>query len=432
MSSAWLVVARREYTEGARSKWFVVTCVLGPVFFIALIGFSAWAQFRGGGKAARLALVDETHEAIGKDVAHELEAGRPGDRQRFRVEVTPGGADRAALTKRIDAGELDGYLVLPADVATGGLAVYRGTNASSTVDMAILEHSLRTAIIHARAHGLGLDATQTSALLAPVPFDARQASSGGGGGGGVAGGDEVSGEAAFFVAYVVSLLLYMGILLYGVTVMRSVVLEKSSRVMEVVVSCARPWDLMLGKVLGIGMLGLTQLGLWIALGAVGSAFKGPLLAHFLGPSAASIVMPGIGAGQLAVVVVFFLGGYFLYSAIFAAVGAANDSERDAQQAQMPVMMVLIVASMCFPIISGAPRDPLAVVLTTIPFFSPVLMPMRVLLTPVPVWQLALSLVSLLATIALALWGAARIFRVGILMYGKRSTLRELGRWVREG
>ena len=423
MSSAWFVVARREYTEGARSKWFIVTCVLGPVFFIALIGFSAWAQLRGGGKAARLALVDETHEAIGQEVAAELEAGKLGDRQRFRVEVAPTGADRAALTKRIDAGELDGYLVLPADVASGGLAIYRGTNASSTVDMAILEHSLRTAIVHARAHGLGLDAAQTSALLAPVAFDARQAS---------AGGEEVTGEAAFIVAYIISFLLYMGILLYGVTVMRSVVLEKSSRVMEVVVSCARPWDLMLGKVVGIGMLGLTQLGLWTALAAVASAFKGPLLAHFLGPGAAAIAMPSIGAGQLAWVVVFFLGGYFLYSAIFAAVGAANDSERDAQQAQMPVMMVLIVASMCFPIISGAPRDPLAVVLTTIPFFSPVLMPMRVLLTPVPAWQLALSLVSLLGTIALALWCAARIFRVGILMYGKRSTLRELGRWVREG
>jgi ABC-2 type transport system permease protein len=400
-----------------------VTCVLGPVFFVALIGFSAWAQLRGGGKVARVVLIDETREAIGRDVAAELEAGKLGERQRFRIEVAPSLADRSALTKRIDAGELDGYLVLPADAAAGGLVVYRGTNASSTVDMSILEHSLRTAIVHARARGLGLDATQTSALLAPVAFDARQAT---------AGGEEVTGEAAFFVAYIISLLLYMGILLYGVTVMRAVVLEKSSRVMEVVVSCARPWDLMFGKVLGIGMLGLTQLGLWTALAAVLAAFKGPILTRLLGPGAASIAIPGVGAGQLVCIVVFFLGGYFLYSAIFAAVGAANDSERDAQQAQMPIMMVLIVASMCFPIISGAPRDPLAVVLTTIPFFSPVLMPMRVLLTPVPAWQLALSFVSLLGTIALALWAAARIFRVGILMYGKRSTLRELARWVREG
>ncbi len=423
MHSAWFVVARREYAEGVRSKLFLLTCMLGPVFFAAIIGFSVWAQLRGGGKAARLVLVDETLEAIGKDVAAELEAGKLGESQRFVVELAPPDADRSAFAKRIDAGALDGYLVLPADIATGGLAVYRGTNASSNVDMAILEHSLRTAIVHVRARTLGLSATQANALLAPVAFDARQPSAGGG---------EVTGGAAFAVAYVISFLLYMSILLYGVTVMRSVVLEKSSRVMEVVVSCARPWDLMLGKVLGNGMLGLTQLGVWTGLAIVVSLFKGPILARMVGAGAGSIVVPSIGGGQLACIVAFFLGGYFLYSSIFAAIGAANDSERDAQQAQMPVMMVLIGASMCFPIISGAPRDPLAVVLTTVPFFSPVLMPMRVLITPVPAWEIALSLVTLLVTIALALWCAARIFRVGILMYGKRSTLRELLRWVREG
>ncbi|HEY4015195.1 MAG TPA: ABC transporter permease [Polyangiaceae bacterium] len=423
MPSAWLVVARREYSEGIRSKLFLLTCVLGPVFLAAIIGFSVWAQLRGGGKVARLVLVDETQEAIGKDVAAELEAGKLGESQRFVVELAPAGADRSGLARRIEAGSLDGYLVLPDDVSAGGLAVYRGTNASSNVDMAILEHSLRTAIVHVRARALGLTAAQATALLAPVSFEARQPSADGG---------EVTGGAAFAVAYVISFLLYMSILLYGVTVMRSVVLEKSSRVMEVIVSCARPWDLMLGKVVGNGMLGLTQLGVWTGLAVVVSAFKAPILARFAGAGAASIVVPSIGAGQLACIVAFFLGGYFLYSSIFAAIGAANDSERDAQQAQMPVMMVLIVASMCFPIISGAPRDPLAVVLTTIPFFSPVLMPMRILITPVPAWEIALSLVTLLATIAVALWCAARIFRVGILMYGKRSTLGELVRWVRQG
>jgi ABC-2 type transport system permease protein len=320
MSRPWLVVARREYGEGIRSRLFLLTCLLGPLFFAAIIGFSVWAQLRGGGKAARLALVDETRESIGRDVAAELEAGKLGEAQRFVVEVAPATEDRAALAKRIDAGQLDGYLVLPADVATGGLAVYRGTNASSSVDMAILEHSLRTAIIHLRARTLGLSAQQTSAMLAPVAFDARQPSAAGG---------EATGEAAFAVAYIVSFLLYMSILLYGVTVMRSVVLEKSSRVMEVVVSCARPWDLMLGKVLGNGMLGLTQLGVWASLAVGLVVFKTPLLARFAGPAAASIALPTIGLGQLACVVVFFLGGYFLYSSIFAAVGAANESERDA-------------------------------------------------------------------------------------------------------
>jgi len=420
--SPWLVVARREYAEGVRSKWFAFMCLLGPVFFAAIIGFTVWAQLRGAGKTARLVLVDGTREAIGAQVAAKLEAGKLGEGQRFVVEIARSPADEGALTRRIDAGELDGYLVLPADATAGGLVVYRGTNASSNIDMAILEHSLRAAIVDVRAHALGLSDAQTTALLAPVSFDARQPA---------ANGKEVTGGAAFAVAYVVSLLLYIGILLYGVTVMRAVILEKSSRVMEVVVSCARPWDLMLGKVAGIGLLGLTQLGVWIAIGALASTFKGPILARFAGADAASIVLPSVGVGQILCIVIFFLGGYFLYSSIFAAVGAANDSERDAQQAQMPVMMVLVVATLCFPIVSGAPRDPVAVVLTTVPFFSPVLMPMRLLLTPVPAWQMGLSLATLLGTIALSLWCAARIFRVGILMYGKRSTLRELVRWVKQ-
>ena len=424
MRRAWFVVARREYMEGARSKWFVFTCLLAPVLFVALLGFTAWAQLRGGGKTARLVLIDETREAIGNDVAAALEAGQLGDGQRFAVDLAPPATDRGALARRVEVGELDGYLVLPADVvARGGRVVYRGANASSNIDMAILEHSLRTAIVASRARALGLSPAQATALLAPVPFETRQAT---------VAGAEVNAGAAFALAYVVSFLLYIGIVLYGVTVMRSVLVEKSSRVMEVVVACARPWDLMLGKVLGIGMLGITQLAVWMALAAVASTFQGLLLAHFGGTDAASLALPSVGAGLLVIIVLFFLGGYFLYAAIFAAVGAANESERDAQQAQMPVMMVLTAASVCFPVISGAPRDSLAVVLTTLPFSSPVLMPMRLLLTPVPAWQVALSLALLLGAIVLALWCAARIFRVGILMYGKRSTLRELLRWVREG
>src|SRR5580698_6511252 len=230
----WVVVARREYAEGARSKWFVFMCLLGPVLFGAIIGFSVWAQLRGAGKTARLVLVDGTREEIGAQIAAKLEAGKLGEGQRFTVELARSPTDDGALTRRIDAGDLDGYLVLPADATAGGLVVYRGTNASSNIDMAILEHSLRTAIVDVRAHVLGLSDAQTTALLAPVSFDARQPT---------ANGREVNGGAAFAVAYVVSLLLYIGILLYGVTVMRSVILEKSSRVMEVVVSCARPWDL---------------------------------------------------------------------------------------------------------------------------------------------------------------------------------------------
>jgi ABC-2 type transport system permease protein len=421
---AWAVVARREYEEGARSRWFLLSCVLGPLFFVALIAFSAWAAVRGAGKVARLVLVDETTEGAGADIARKLSTPRtPGDRARFTVEVAPADADRAALARRVDAGDLDGYLVLPADVATGGRVVYRGTNASSTIDMAVLERSLQVAVVEVRAKGLGLADGQAKALLAPVPFEARQTTD---------TGEGASGLAAYAVAYIASFLLYFATLMYGVNVMRSVVLEKSSRVMEIVVACARPWDLMFGKVLGVGLLGLTQMALWATFGAVLARFKGEILSGVGGAAAAGVVLPNVGAGQLACLVFYFLGGYFLFSSVFAAIGAANESERDAQQAQMPVVMLLTTSTLCFPLVAAAPRDALAATLSILPVTSPVLMPMRVMLTPVPAWQLALSAALLLASIAFALWAAGRIFRVGILMYGKRTSLRELVRWVRAG
>jgi ABC-2 type transport system permease protein len=289
--------------------------------------------------------------------------------------------------------------------------------------MAILERSVQVAVVDVRARGLGLAEPQTKELLMPVPFEARQATD---------DGEGATGIAAYLVAYVASFLLFFATLVYGVNVMRSVVQEKSSRVMEVVVACASPWDLMLGKVLGVGLLGLTQMAIWLAFGATISHFKGAILSSVGGAAAAGVSLPEIGAGQIACLVFYFLAGYFLFSSIFAAIGAANESERDAQQAQMPVVMLLTVSTLCFPMVAAAPRDPLAVTLSIVPFTSPILMPMRAMLTPVPAWQLALSVVLLLAAIAGALWAAARIFRVGILMYGKRTSLRELIHWVRTG
>jgi ABC-2 type transport system permease protein len=419
VAPAWSIVARREYAEGVRSRWFVVVTLLGPVLFGGLIVFSILLQLRGSGKPVRVALVDESVPSIGSVVADALTAVHPGGASRFTVErVTPPASDRAALDARVARAEIDGYLVLPRDVVTTGRAAYVGTDASSQVDMARLQSRLETAVVDARARALGLEPTQTQALLAHVDLDTRQAN-----------GKGASGDAAFFAAYGAAITLYMTILLYGVAVMRSVIQEKTSRVLEIVVSCASPWDLMVGKVLGVGAVGLTQLGCWFAGGAAIVAARVPLAASVGMAGAASVPLPSIGPGDLAVVVVYFLGGYVLYSTVFAAVGAANNNERDAQQAQMPITFLLVGAFLCFPAITSAPRDAAAVALTMVPFFSPVLMPMRCMLTPVPAWQLGASLAILAATIAGTTWAASRIYRVGILMYGKKPGLGELLRWI---
>jgi ABC-2 type transport system permease protein len=419
MAGAWSIVARREYAEGVRSRWFVLSTILGPVLLGGLIIMSVALQLRGSGKALRIALVDQGTHDLGAVVLATLEETSPGEPSRF-VVMPLGSAPTAELDARVASGEMDGYLVLPPDLATSGHASYVGTDASSQVDMARLSSRVQKAVIRSRAQALGLKPADTQSLLARVELDTRQA-----------GGGEASGNAAFGLAYGAAILLYMTILLYGITVMRSVIQEKTSRVLEVIVACASPWDLMVGKLIGVGAVGLTQMGCWLAAAGLLTSFRGPLLARFGMAGADAIALPTVGAGPIAVVVFYFLGGYALYSAIYAAVGAVNNSERDAQQAQMPITFLLVGAFMCFPVITSAPRDAAAVALSMVPFFSPVLMPMRCFLTPVPAWQLGTSVALLLGTVVATTWLASRIYRVGILMYGKKPSVGELMKWVRE-
>jgi ABC-2 type transport system permease protein len=419
---AWFIIARTEYLEGARTRWFLISTVLGPIFMLGVVLFPAWLQSRGAGKTLHVALVDQSTDQIGAQVKASLEQAPPGRSARFAVDVPTGvDAESGALQERVDAGSLDGYLVLPPDASTGGRIVYRGTDASPGADMENLDRALEQAVHEARARSLHLSDDQFAQLTAPVDFEPEQATG---------AGQNASGGAAFAVAYFVAFMLYMGILLYGINVMRAVIQEKVNRVVEVVVACTTPLHLMLGKVLGAGALGLTQMAIWVGAGVVVSSNSGAILAHLGVHGASSIVLPSLSPAILVVIGAYFFGGYFLYSSIFAAIGAANNSDREAQQAQMPVTMMMVVAFLCFPVITSAPRDAAAVGLTMVPFLSPVLMPMRYLLSPVPAWQLALSLALLAGSVALAVWLASRIYRVGILMFGKRPTLGEIARWIR--
>ncbi len=415
----WSIVARREYTEGVRSRWFVLSTILGPLLLGGLMVMSITLQLRGSGKAVRVAIADQGTQGLGAMVRAMLEEDAPGEPAHF-VVMPLGSPSTPELDARVASGEIDGYLVLPADLAASGHASYVGTDASSQIDMARLSSRVQKAVFRARAQALGLQPQDARTLLAHVEVDTRQAN-----------GEGASGGAAFGLAYGAAILLYMTILLYGINVMRSVLQEKTSRVLEVVVACASPWNLMVGKLVGVGAVGLTQLGCWLAAGGLLVSFRGPLLARFGMAGADAIAIPAVGALPVAIVVFYFLGGYALYSAIYAAVGAVNNSERDAQQAQMPITFLLVGAFMCFPVITSAPRDAGAVALSLVPFFSPVLMPMRCFLVPVPAWQLGASVGLLLVAIVATTWVASRIYRVGILMYGKKPSVGELLRWVRE-
>ena len=272
----------------------------------------------------------------------------------------------------------------------------------------------------ARGQDAGIPSETLTTLLAPPIFASEHTN----------GETEgASGFASFVIAYMLAFILYMVITLYGFNVMRSVVKEKTSRVMELMVATVKPRSLMAGKILGVGAAGLVQVAIWLAMGAITLAYRAQILGWF-GASGQGPGLPPIALGEIAIVIVYFVLGFFFYASMYAAVGAMVSSEQDTQQAQMPITMVLVAGVLCLQLISNDPRGSTASIMTMVPFWSPLLMPMRYVLggaTPVDV---AISVTILIVSTVLIARAAAKIYRMGVLMYGKRPSLPELLRWLR--
>lgn len=260
-----------------------------------------------------------------------------------------------------------------------------------------------------------------------------------------------SSAIASGLSYGMGFMMYIVIFVFGSMVMRSVMEEKINRIVEVMISSVKPFQLMLGKILGVGLVGLTQLAIWmiiipIIVTVAGIALGGPSPSPEMAqtteaiqkmqqenPEVMQVFLKELGAINWALIlpvfVVFFLGGYFIYSALFAAVGSAvGDDLGDSQQLMMPLTIPVILAMVMIPAVFTNPNGPLAVFGSMFPLFSPIIMPARLPFEP-PIWQIILSIVFLVAGVVFFTWLAARIYRVGILMYGKKVTFKELGKWM---
>jgi ABC-2 type transport system permease protein len=231
------------------------------------------------------------------------------------------------------------------------------------------------------------------------------------------------------------MLLYIALILYGTQVMGSVIEEKTSRVVEVLVSSLKPFHLLAGKVVGVGAVGLLQLGIWLGFGKV-MLDRRVELAQLMGQgneaatTLSPLSFPDVPAATLVLLLTYFVLGYFLYAAMYAAVGAMANTEAEARQAQVPVTLLLVIPIVMLIGILNDPGGSLALTLSTVPFTSPIVMPVRWAAAPVPLQQVAWSIAILAATVVAITWVAGRIYRVGILMYGKKPGIRELVRWVR--
>jgi len=415
----WAVI-RREFVERIRSKWFWISALLGPVFFGAMIVVPV--LFAGAGGTRRIAVVDGTTGAFGARVVAGLRGGKI-----FRATRVPAGVGVVdSLTQLVGAKQLDGFLIVTDAVVETGTAEYRASNVSSFRDVAELQEVLARVAVAARLERQGVDPAVVGRAQLRISLDTKKIS-----------GSRTTGESAaqsFALAYVMGVVLFLVITIYGVNVMSSVVEEKTTRIVEVLVSSLRPFQLMIGKVLGVGAVSIFQFVLW-GLGAkLLLSQRQALLAGMGGAEEARQVfqMPHLSAATLGVFLGYFLGGFFLYSAMYAAVGAMSSNEQEARQAQQPVMFLLMIAYVSMFGLTNNPESTYAVTLSLIPFTAPIAMPVRWAASTVPAAELVGSLGLLVAGIVAVTWVAARIYRVGILMTGKRPNVRELVRWVRAG
>ncbi|MDQ6633524.1 MAG: ABC transporter permease [Gemmatimonadota bacterium] len=423
-----LVVFKREYLERVRSKWFLIGTLLGPVFFamITVVPILISSKTKASTDLANVTIIDATSSGMGERVAAAL-------RERFPLSPAPGvrsvdaasvprEEDRAALA--VQNKETRGYLVLDSNTVAGRSARYAGRNAGSLGDVEQISGIVRQQVLAQRLQSEGIDARRVAALTG-TRLDVRTEKIGD------HGKEKGSGLGTALFGYVIALLLYMMIVLYGQTVLRGTMEEKTTRVAEVVVSSVSTDTLLAGKILGIGLVAVTQVLSWVALSIALMVYGAPLLAKYLGTAGAmASAIPSISMPTLGALLCFFVLGFIFYAALFAAIGAMVSSQEDVQQASMPVMLLLISSVIFMTPIMTNPGSALARTMSLLPFSAPILMPLRMTLIPVPWYEVAASLAGVALACLAAIWVSARIYRVGLLMYGKKPSFAELARWVR--
>jgi len=421
----------REYLERVRTKAFLITTLLTPLIFAVILGLPILLATRGSNQIQKVAVaqaagqtsivpllrgrLERRPQAPRPDLQRNTGVSIPGfEFQPVEVAVGHESETRERLISEIRAGRLDGCVWLEGDPTAGGRIEYNGRNVTDMIALRTLEQAVSSAVVQLRLVSRGVPADDVERLVKPVQMRTVRVSD--------KGVREERG-ITFIISFFFLMVLYMTLMLYGVAVMRSVIEEKTSRVFEVLLSSVKPMELLAGKILGVAAVGLTQYAVWILMALVaGGGMIGSLRTQM-----GEISVP---ASLLFYFALFFLLGYLLYSTMFAALGAVVNSEQEAQQLQMTVMWFLIIPMLVAQLVIRAPNSTAAVVLSLIPFFTPMLMFLRINLITPPAWQVALSIALLLATNLAVLWLSARIYRVGILMYGKRPTLPELVRWVR--
>jgi ABC-2 type transport system permease protein len=437
-----LTVAKREYLERVRSRWFILSTLGVPLLMTAIFAISIMvaARSRASSNVKHIAILDATGAGLGQRVANALQAdsslsGTNADSIRPRVEVVTTAAlaqaETAATAEVRQPDHLVGYLALTDSTLTGRSARYAGRNASSITDMEKLESTVRQEVMMLRLEREGVRQDIVGDLArGRLHLSSERLTERGRGG---------SGMAGVALGFGIGIVLFMSIMVHGQNVMRGVLEEKTTRVAEVVISSVKPETLLGGKVLGVGAVGLTQQVGWVAISIyliqfiVPVILKGTPIAAVAASASSNPVataLAGLSWPLIAIALGYFLIGFAFYATMYAAAGSMVNSEQEAQQAAVPVMIFALSTWLLVNPVLINPTGTLATVLSWLPWSSPIIMPMRMGLTTVSPVSIAGSMVVAVVGTIGAVWLSARIYRVGMLMYGKKPSFAEVAKWIR--
>jgi ABC-2 type transport system permease protein len=408
MHSAWLI-AKREYLERVRTKAFLVATILIPVLMVAFVVGSAILA-KSTRSTSHLIIVSKDTQLV-MDLQDQL---KKGDGSQMTVDtMAPGDGVRAMLDQELADQSIDGYLwITPAKSANDRPAFdFKPRSKADISTSSVLKDALQTVLVRERLTHQGMVASDVDSMMAPVTIDTSSSS-----------GKSKSVNGSFAVAYILFFLMYMVVMLYGMNVARSIIEEKTSRVFEVLLATITPEEMLAGKILGVGSVGITQILIWMLAALILAPISG-----MMGSGSFSF---SITVVQAIFFVLYFIFGFLLYSSMAAALGSMTNSEQELQQLNMFLVLPLAFCMLMIPVVTTNPGGTWARIVSLIPFCTPLLMNFRVSLAMPQPWELALSFVLMSLTIYAVLWIASRIYRVGILMYGKKPNLPEILRWVK--
>lgn len=452
-----LAIIRREYLQRVRTKFFVIMTILGPVMLVVFTILPGLLFSVKAGGDTRIAIIDQTEgaklyepirsallqqdrgsqedeaqpgvaESIGENPKDRMEKAGKSLKGSFEVEQAklngrPVDDVRHELNARIGRDELDGYLVIPPDILNNSESKtsYYGRNVGDVITRGQIENRLNSAVRRQRLIAEGVKDQDVDQLSKAVDVAAYPVNEKG------QEGAQDSG-AGFVMVFIIAFLIYLTILLYGQVLLGAIIEEKETRIAEILFSSVRPFQIMFGKLIGVSLMGLTQLLIWgLAFAAVALYVVPALLAR----GVEGINLPHLPPFFFIYFFFFFALGYFIYATIYVLVGSMVTTAQEGGQMAMPVVFLLMAGLyMAFPVIR-APNSSFAFWVSMVPFFAPITMMVRIVSQTPPFWQIALSLVVGFGTVLLLLWLASRIYRVGMLMYGKKATIPEVARWVRQ-